>query len=124
MNHARKVTTLLALMTLWVMGGCDGGGGAPAVSGSSEEVTVKGTVTVKGKPATGGELAFDPANINRPDALPRHAKVGEDGTFTVTTLVGENMVNTEGKGLPAVRGLKFVLKDGDNIAIELTPESP
>jgi hypothetical protein len=124
MNHTSKATTLLALMTLLVVWGCESGGGAPPVSGSSEEVTVKGTVTIKGTPATGGELLFDPANINRRDAMPRRAKVGKDGTFTVTTLVGENMVRTEGKELPEERGLKFVLKDGDNITVELAPASP
>lgn len=46
----------------------------------------KGTVTFQGKPAAGAVLTFhrvgDPAKNDLP-----HAKVGDDGTFTVTTFV-------------------------------------
>jgi hypothetical protein len=70
--------------------GC-GGGSAPSVSSSTAEATVSGTVTIKGKPATKGEVSFDPANINR-NVGARTAQLNADGTYTVTTLLGGNVV--------------------------------
>jgi len=84
------------LLTAW---GC--GGGAPAVSSSSTEVKVKGVVKLHGLPATGGEVSFNPANINRKNAAVRTAEIKPDGAFEVTTLVGENMISVTGPAVAA-----------------------
>ena len=72
-------------------------GGAPAVSSSMEEATVKGTVTIKGKPAAGGEILFDPANVDR-KVMARSAPDQKDGTYTIKTLVDANVGVAHGAG--------------------------
>ncbi len=92
MWRAASVARAATLAALLGLAGC-GGSGAPAVSGSSTEVTVSGTVTYKGKPVTEGEIVFDPANINRRDAPMATAPIGADGAYTIKTLEGENTVS-------------------------------
>jgi len=90
MRHGLRRLTGLAATTLLALGwGC---GGGPAVETSTTEATVKGTVTIKGKPATEGSVTFDPSNINRKSESPRSAPIGKDGTYSVKTLVGLNQV--------------------------------
>lgn len=81
----------LALALGLAVVGCDDG--TPNVSSSTEEATVKGTVSYKGKKATKGTITFDPANVKRKMVSPSSATIGEDGTYTIKTLVGENMVS-------------------------------
>jgi hypothetical protein len=76
-----------------VLGGCDG---APSVDSSKTEATVTGHVSVKGKPAKGGEIIFDPSNVDRPVG-PRSAPIGADGSYTITTFTGGNLVKFGGK---------------------------
>lgn len=78
-------------MTALTLVGC--GEGAPSVSSSTTEVTVKGTVKYKGQPVKEGTIRFDPANIQRKDAQAVTAPIGADGTYTVKTLQGENTVS-------------------------------
>ena len=84
-----------------VIAGWGCGGGGPSVSGSSAEGKVTGRLFVKGKPATKGEVVFDPSNIERKLEQARTAPVGPDGTYEITTLVGENKVSARGPGLNA-----------------------
>lgn len=86
------VVSLSALLV--VVGGC--GGGRPAVDTSTTEATVTGVVTIKGKPATGGTISFDPSNVERKFEAVRSAPIGEDGAYSVTTLVGQNQVSFSG----------------------------
>jgi hypothetical protein len=74
--------------------GC-GDSGTPPVSASTAEATVHGKVTLDGKAPTGGMISFDPSNIARKDAKISSAKIGEDGTYTIKTLVGENKITVE-----------------------------
>jgi len=59
------------------------------------EATVTGTVVVRGKPATGGEVRFNPANVDR-QVGPRSAPIGKDGTYTITTYTGGNQIGFGG----------------------------
>src|SRR4051812_5669608 len=109
------LTAAVALLAGW---GCDGGGPPPA-SSSREEASVKGTVTIKGKPATGGQISFDPSNIHRKDAPFYSAKIGSDGTYSLKTLVGENVVSVQGPQVDKVPSLAsnelhVVVKSGEN----------
>ena len=82
----------ICLLTLGVavsLGGCTG---KPAVSTSQQEATVSGTVKVRGQLITAGEVVFDPANYRRKDAVARTAAIGDDGTYKVKTLLGQNTV--------------------------------
>jgi len=88
--RARSIGLLWAAC-LATGGGC--GEGKPSATSSTREATVKGTVTVLGKPATKGRVTFDPRNINRPDAVIRTAEIGKDGAYRVTTLVGPNTIS-------------------------------
>jgi hypothetical protein len=117
MRLASKSAVLLAVTSILAGWGCDNG--TPSVSGSTEEATVKGSVTIKGKPATGGQILFDPSNINRRDARPRTAAIGKDGSYTVTTLVGENLVSVEGKGVPTNSTLVIVKSGGDDVPVHV-----
>jgi len=90
MKRARIVAPL-AVAFLAIGGGCDAG--KPATESSTQEATVKGKVTVLGKPATKGRVTFDPSNISRPGAQVRTAEIQADGTYQVTTLVGPNSIS-------------------------------
>jgi hypothetical protein len=89
-----RAVTLSTAAFLLVAWGC--GEGKPPVSTDTTEVTVKGTVTVNDKPATKGEVVFDPANYLRKDVSARKANIGADGTYTIKTLYGGNTVRVLG----------------------------
>lgn len=72
--------------------GCDS---RPGVESSTTEAQVKGTVFVNGTPVKKGKVVFDPANYKRKDAQARTATINADGSYEVTTLVGENEVRVE-----------------------------
>lgn len=83
-----------SLLLLAVVGGC--GGGPPAVDTSTTEATVSGKVTVRGEPAAGQTISFDPSNVQRKTELARSTETGDDGSYTVTTLLGQNQVTFSG----------------------------
>jgi hypothetical protein len=109
-----RLVTCLVVVACW---GC--GGQAPSVSSSTDEADVKGTVTIKGKPATGGEIAFDPSNIHRKDVRLYTTKIGSDGTYALKTLVGENAVRVSGPQIArdptlATNQVNVDVKSGEN----------
>jgi len=83
----------------------------PSVSSSTTEATVSGTVKVRNKLATKGTIRFDPSNYIRKMEKAREAPVGKDGTYSIKTLVGENVVIYS--GMPYDRSL-FEVKEGEN----------
>ncbi len=83
-----RAWSLVALLTAFA--GC--GDLAPAMSSSTEEGTVSGVVKLEGKPVTQGSVHFDPSSNVRKGAQARTATIGKDGTYTVSTLVGQNRV--------------------------------
>jgi hypothetical protein len=117
MSNAGKKAVVLAALMIFSGPGCDGGG-TPSVSSSKAETTVKGTVMIKGQLATGGEITFDPANINRRDASARKAKIEKDGSYTVNTLVGENMVSVSGENA-GINRQQYVVKMGEDLRIDV-----
>src|SRR5262245_14224012 len=80
-----------------IASGCDSG--KPAVSTSSTEAKVMGKVLIKGEPAKSGTVHFDPSNYRRKSAAVRSAPINPDGTYEITTLIGENTVSIRGRGL-------------------------
>src|SRR5690606_22925014 len=96
---SRLLPLLLGALAPFVASGC--GQGPPPVSASKTEATVRGKVVVRGKAATKGQVVFDPSNIRRKDAVARTAELNPDGTYSITTLIGENDVRYEG---PAIAG--------------------
>jgi hypothetical protein len=85
----------LALAVLLTHGGCDGSG-PPAASSSTEQAKVKGKVTRKGKPLAKVDVKLNPANVNRKSASTVTATTGDDGSYEVTTLVGQNTITLGG----------------------------
>jgi hypothetical protein len=83
--HAGLLAVLCGLAA-----GCRSGG--PHAESSRTEATVTGRVESSGKPITKGRVIFDPANISRPGEPARTAEIGPDGTYKITTLIGENRV--------------------------------
>ncbi|MHC5541127.1 hypothetical protein ACYOEI_23135 [Singulisphaera rosea] len=77
-------------VTILLLGGC-GDSGTPYAESSMQETSVKGVVKVHGKLLDGGEIHFNPANSNR-KVGGRDAPIGKDGTYSITTLLGQNMV--------------------------------
>jgi hypothetical protein len=113
-----------AMILAWV--GCDGSG----VSSSTTEATVSGVVTVIGKPATGGQISFNPANVARKDAPTRTAEIGKDGRYTLKTLVGRNavilMMPQVGRSADLLRARKTIeVTTGENTCdIDVPPMPP
>jgi hypothetical protein len=87
----------LALLFALAVGGC--GDGAPPASSSLEPATVKGKVKQRGNPLAKLEIRFNAANINRKSAPEAMAITNDDGSYEVTTVVGENTITFTG---PAV----------------------
>jgi hypothetical protein len=108
----------LAVAWLIACAGCGMGGPTAPGSGSIEEATVHGKVTIKGVPARGGRIYFDPTNASRQSAPVASAEIGKDGTYTVKTWVGENRVNVETPETRKDPDLSipqpFEVKSGDN----------
>ncbi len=109
--------------------GC-GDGGTPPVESSMTEAKVTGTVKVRGKAATKGKVTFDPSNIRRKDVVPSTANIGKDGTYAITTLIGENSVfvetpETQRDSRLGYNTQRFDVKSGDNtFPIEIPPPRP
>src|SRR5689334_20544731 len=110
----RRIAVLVCATALAASWGC--GDGRPAVESSRSEATVRGTVRIKGKAATRGTVTFDPSNYLRKDVGARSARIAKDGTYSVTTLVGENTVTVQSPDLGrnsrlAYNEQTFVVKD-------------
>lgn len=84
--------------------GCSGK--SSAVS-STAEAKVSGTVKVNGKAMTSGKVTLDPSNYARKDAAPRTGEIKPDGTYEVTTLVGQNRVQVDGPAITQNPGLGY-----------------
>jgi hypothetical protein len=110
------IAGLLASTLLVAACGC--GSGAPPVESSTREATVKGTIKVRGKLVGGGNIIFQPSNPSRVVAS-RKAPIGKDGSYSVTTMVGQNNVIIESPevmraGL-TTEMIQFDVKDGENV---------
>src|SRR5262245_35307848 len=116
MTRIRRIHALAWLVFVPQLTGCDAG--TPAVDTSSTEATVSGVVTVKGFPAKGGEIRFNPSNHLR--IVPtRSAPIGEDGSYKITTLTGVNAVSFDGEVATKNQGVGLLkeypdLKAGEN----------
>ena len=116
----------LALLVIPLAAGC--GGDAPAMSSSTEEANVSGVVKFEGKPVTQGEVRFDPSSNIRKGAQARTASISKDGTYTVSTLVGQNRVRFS--GVTSKRNLSFeelgrdVQRGSQTLDFDLTPTQP
>ncbi len=102
MKGSMRAMTCLAAAMLAALGqGCSG---TPSVDTSQTEVTVTGVVKVKGKTAAGGEISFNPSNYLR--KVPAFtAAIGQDGSYSIKTYPGENLVTFGGalaKAYPAL----------------------
>lgn len=89
----RAIAALAAAALVALAAGCSG---TPYVDTSTTEVTVTGVVRVKGKPASGGQISFNPSNRDR--KVPAFtASIGEGGSYTIKTYTGENTVTFGGE---------------------------
>ncbi|MFM7592921.1 MAG: hypothetical protein ACKO85_14130 [Isosphaeraceae bacterium] len=128
-NQSRFYHTATVGFVVGAFAGC-GGGQAPAVSSSKEEAQVKGVVSLQGKPLNNGRVLFSPVNIKRTDAQARQAQIGKDGTYSLTTLVGDNLVQIDCRELqlPKNRAIadterSVVVKSGENVIdLKIPPE--
>jgi hypothetical protein len=111
-----KLAAGVASLALAATGGC--GEGKPSVSASTTEAKVTGKVSVKGVPAKKGTISFNPANYRRKNEAARMAPIAADGSYEVTTLVGENQVRVGGTGLPgepSYDSWTYDVKEGTNV---------
>ena len=76
MHGACEVTCAAALS---LGAGC--GDGKPSVSASMNEATVRGKVSIDGKPVTQGSVFFDAANYRRKLVPARQVPIAKDGTY-------------------------------------------
>jgi hypothetical protein len=127
MNCAIRMFCVIVILVCLAASGC--GEGRPSVDTATTEATVNGTVRIRGKTATRGRISFDPSNYKRKDAKAASAPIGKDGSFTLTTLVGENMVSVTSPEITRNPALSYnrqtiVVNDGSNtITVELPPPS-
>jgi hypothetical protein len=84
----RAIASLMAAILMALAQGCSD---TPAVDTSLNEVTVTGVVKVKGKPAAGGQISFNPSNRDRKVSA-FTAPIGQDGSYSIKTYTGENEV--------------------------------
>ena len=109
-RHSWRIVRLISSAALLAAVGCGGPGGPPSVSSSNTPATVSGTIKVNGTPVSGGKVTFDPTNIRRKDANSTTVEIGKDGTYKVTTLVGENRVVVD---TPEIRKDSASLSNGE-----------
>jgi hypothetical protein len=114
---------VLAILCVLASAGCDSG--APYAEASTTEATVTGRVTSSGKPLTRGRVIFDPSNVNRRSQAARTAAIGADGTYQVTTLIGENRVTVAIPGRHTKAGAPYVqqicdVKAGEQNTFDIT----
>jgi hypothetical protein len=108
---------LIAALGPIALAGCQSK--APAVETSTTEATVRGSVLVRGKPASEGVVWFDPANSKRKNVVAISTEVSKEGTYEITTLIGENAVRYEGPAVSGDRELDglvqgYVVEPGEN----------
>jgi hypothetical protein len=110
--------------------GCSSNPAASALTSSMEQATLKGTVRVNGKPVNNGTLSFRTAHINRPNSPTKNADINKDGTYSVTTVVGENYIEVTCKEMNTPQAKRFrgleqliMVKSGENnVDIEIPPK--
>ena len=85
--------------------GC--GDGKPYVDKSHTEATVSGIVSVKGKPADGGQILFNGNSSGRSVPI-RTAEIGPDGSYTIKAFTGVNQVSFDGQIASKNRGVGLV----------------
>jgi len=84
----------IAISTTCLTQGC--GDGKPSTDTSLNEATVTGKVSIRGVPATGGTILFNPSNSGR--IVPaRTAEIQPDGRYTIKTYTGDNQVTFGGE---------------------------
>jgi hypothetical protein len=94
MKGSLRAVVSLAAATFVALGqGCDG---RPSMDTSTTEVTVTGVVKVKGQPASGGQISFNPSNRDRKVSA-FTSTIGQDGSYSIKTYTGENMVTFGGE---------------------------
>jgi hypothetical protein len=103
----RRTAFLLVIAMPSLTTGLGCGDGKPAIDKSMTEATVSGVVYVKGKPATGGVILFNPSNSGRIVPL-RTAPIAPDGTYTIKTLTGGNQVSFDGEVATKNRGVGLI----------------
>jgi hypothetical protein len=100
------ISALIIPCAAFVSGCSDG---TPSMDTSLTEASVSGVVSVKGVPASGGTILFNPSNAGR--IVPtRQAPIGPDGAYTIKTLTGINQVSFDGEVATKNRGVGL-LKD-------------
>ncbi len=129
MHQCLRRAAAVAATGMLILGmGC--GDDKPAVDTSTTEATVKGTVKLKGKLLTRGEIAFDPSNYQRKNETARRVPIGKDGSYSVKTLVGANRVSFSVPEMardPKLQdlSLQYDVQPGENTYdIELPPAPP
>jgi hypothetical protein len=86
----------MAILFFAALGTLGCGDGKPPTDSSLNEATVSGKVSVKGVPASGGSIVFNPSNSGR-IVPPRTAEIAADGSYTIKTYTGDNQVSFGGE---------------------------
>ena len=125
LNPRRWVIPAAASAALLIQAGC---GEKPSVDSTVAEGKVTGSVKIKGKPMTAGTITLDPSNYVRSNQTVRTGVIKADGTFEVTTLIGQNTVRVAGPATVKSPELGYynqtidVKSAGTTLEIDLPPK--
>jgi hypothetical protein len=114
LSRVRLCTVLFVILACGTAG-C--GDGKPWVDKSLTEATVSGIVSVKGKPADGGQILFNGNSSGRSVPI-RTAEIGRDGSYTIKAFTGVNQVSFDGEIASKNRGVGLVKEACDVVSGE------
>jgi hypothetical protein len=110
-----RLCTVPIVIVACATAGC--GDGKPYVDKSHTEATVSGIVSVKGKPADGGQILFNGNSSGRSVPI-RTAEIGPDGSYTIKAFTGVNQVSFDGQIASKNRGVGLVKEACDVVSGE------
>ena len=117
-RHIVTIGFVAITCSLIFAAGC--GDSHPPVDSSLTETTVKGIVKIEGKVAEGGgQISFNPSNVDRKVAS-NVAKIADDGSYSLTTYTGGNLVKFSGPFLKDHKEIALAtrfceLSSGENV---------
>jgi len=105
-RNTKMVRFACALVMTFATIGCN----APDASSSQATGQVRGKVTARGKPLAKSQLSFTPSDVDGKSPPVVSTEINENGTFEVTTVVGQTYVTLAGPDVGKTPQLPYYSK--------------